>query len=137
MKKLIPALFCLIVSGQTASAQNWIWSEMIGERVTFTEKGLLTDNSNKIYHYGSMNVENPSGSFNYLADTTGSFLKAYSPNGDLLFTKRWMIPFYIHQMNYDGNNHFYFAASFYGSQVIDGIPIVSYGNGDALPEKWI
>jgi hypothetical protein len=92
----------------------------------------MTDNSGNVYSYGSGFVENPSGSFNFPADTVGSYLFAYSPSGNLIFSRHWTMPFYVHSMEFDGGTHFYFAGTFYGALVIDGIPIVSNGALDGV-----
>jgi hypothetical protein len=135
MKKNILYLILLFISVETSFSQNWIWSKTTTEPPNLTYHGLMTDNTGNVYSYGSLNMENPSGSFNFLTDTIGSYLFAYNPSGTLIFSKHWSMPFYIHFMQYDGSGHFYFAGSFYGSLVIDGVPIVSMGGLDGVTGK--
>jgi len=125
MKKYIFISVCLAIVLNVGFAQNILWSKKIKQPYRSASKDLLTDKNNIVYSYGS-------GSPSSLTDTTGSFLQGYSGNGNLLFSKRWRIPFAINKMVYDGDKNFYFTASFMGTQNIDGITIVSKGLIDAV-----
>jgi len=132
VKKSILIGYCFVIASQVTFAQNWQWSKKITQPAMSNNyginKGLLTDKNGIIYSYGS----NYNGS---VSDTIGSFLQSYSANGALLFSKQWKIPFHIRKMDYDGNNYFYFAGSFYGTQTINNITIISQGNDDGVIGK--
>ncbi len=128
MKKNIFAIFCLTVVSAFVFAQDIQWSKKIVQPNRSVNKALITDKNNVVYSYGSYS---PSS----LTDTSGSFLQSYTGSGALLLSKRWKIPFAINEMVYDGDQHFYFTASFLGTQVIDGITIASRGFTDAVAGK--
>ncbi|MES2398131.1 MAG: T9SS type A sorting domain-containing protein [Bacteroidota bacterium] len=126
MKKIILISFCLLFASYTASAQSWQWSKKINAPVSnyFTSgKGLSTDKNGNVFSYWSS------------IDTTGSYMQCHSSDGILIFSKHWQIPFHIQKMSYDGNNYFYFAGKFNGTQTIDNITIASQGNEDGVIGK--
>lgn len=114
-------------------SQNWIWTKKITSAqknfdVWGLNKNSLCDKNGIVYTYGR-------GSYEHINDTIGSYLQAFDPGGSPVFTKTWKFPFYLHKMEYDGNAYFYFAATFYGTQTIDGITIQSKGGSDAVLGK--
>ncbi|MDO9184958.1 MAG: T9SS type A sorting domain-containing protein [Bacteroidia bacterium] len=131
MKKIILISLCLLFALYTASAQSWQWSKKITQSEFNSHfgfsKGLETDKNGNIFSYGA--------NYSTSTDTIGSYLQCYSSNGVLLFSKQWEIPFHIQKMDYDGNDYFYFAGKFFGTQTIDGITIVSQGNEDGVIGK--
>lgn len=131
MKKIILISFWLLFASYTASAQSWQWSKKISQSEFYNHfgfsKGLETDKNGNIFSYGA--------NYSTSTDTLGSYLQCYSNNGVLLFSKQWEIPFHIQKMDYNGNDYFYFAGKFYGTQTIDGITIVSQGNEDGVIGK--
>ena len=136
MKKNVLTSLCLIIISHLSIAQNIVWSKKIYQTDVCVDKGLMTDKNAIVYSYGSRNLDNNQNpAIPPLTDTSGSFLQSYSTNGALLFSKRWAIPFYIQKMEYDGDQYFYFAATFLGVQVIDGITIISKGNMDGVTGK--
>ena len=136
MKSKILLSLCILTTVYLSSAQNLQWSKKITQPKICQSKGLLTDANGNVYSYGSLTLDpNQDGIPPDLTDTSGSFLQGYSSNGTILFSKRWAIPFFIEKMEYDGNQYFYFAATFVGTQIIDGITIVSQGNTDGITGK--
>ncbi len=136
MKKKLLVSLCLLAISNIVSSQNLLWSKKIEQSTVCVSKGLMTDKNGIVYSYGSRSLDNNQNPATPpLNDTSGSFLQSYSTNGALLFSKRWVIPFYIEKMEYDGNLNIYFSGTFIGTQIIDGITIVSEGNLDGVTGK--
>lgn len=129
MKNLILTIICCF-NLNISFSQNWQWSKKTSLPFNSWNQSnkLLTDKQGNIYSYGSSYNNSPT-------DTMGSYVQCYSPNGILMFLKRWKMPFHIQKMEYDGNNYFYFVARFYGAQVLDGISISSIGKSDGVVGK--
>ncbi|MCW3077711.1 MAG: hypothetical protein JWO32_2320 [Bacteroidetes bacterium] len=123
MKKillLISLLICLKVC-----SQQILWSK---PTVFNNSRGLVTDNTGNLYHYGSKLNSWYSNS----VDTAGSFIQKFSASGALLFSKRWPGSFWIKNIIYDGVQYFYFTGTFSGSYSVNGISISSKGNEDGM-----
>lgn len=131
MKNILLLSFFILAFSHIVFSQNLLWSKRTDQSQANT--GLVTDKNGMVYSYGLRN--NMTYTANTSPDTLGSFLESYSTNGTVIFTKKWAMPFYIQQMEYDGNQYFYFAARFSGTQTIDGITIVSQGNMDGVSGK--
>lgn len=132
MKKRILITFSLnLIVSQLTFGQNLLWSKKTDQ--SQASNGLVTDKNGIVYSYGLRN--NTTYATPASPDTLGSFLESYSTNGTVIFSKKWAMPFYIQQMEYDGNQYFYFSARFSGTQTIDGITIISQGNMDGVSGK--
>lgn len=94
-------------------------------------RGLITDASGNVYHFGSKIGSNYSNA----VDTTGSFIQKFSSNGSVLYSKKWAGTFWIKNLIYDGSQYFYFAGAFSGNHTINGITISSKGNEDGMVGK--
>lgn len=111
-----------------APGQQISWAK----NTAFTKtRGLIADALGSVYHFGSKTE----AYYSNVVDTTGSFLQKYSSNGSLLFSKKWPGTFWIKNLIYDGAQYFYFAGSFSGNHIINGITISSNGNEDGMIGK--
>jgi hypothetical protein len=125
MRGKIYYLVILLVVFNSAAAQEVSWVKKRSD--SGHSKGLLCDRLGNIYDYWSEGW--PSY---WQSGGGGSFLDKYSPEGQLIYSKRWNFPFYIQQMVYDGNAYFYFTGAFSGTSTIDGITISSRGGVDGV-----
>ncbi|MGZ3865852.1 MAG: T9SS type A sorting domain-containing protein [Bacteroidia bacterium] len=81
-------------------------------------KKLACDKDSNIYIYGQR--------------YTSSLLEKFSANGNMLLYKSWTDTFFVNKLLYDGNQSFYFAATFSGNVTVDGIPLSSKGGTDGV-----
>jgi hypothetical protein len=125
-KRILLFSFCFYAILLHAQHVEWVKRRKMPER-TFP-KQVITDKENNVYE-----LEISWGA-NFSAwvldrepeqqhDTVGTTLNKYSKEGNFIFSKNWKNAFYIQKLIYDGNDHFYFAGYFAGSQIIDGISI--------------
>jgi hypothetical protein len=131
MKKEILFSLIFLLNLHYSIAQSWEWSKKIPAEATDYHRGVFTDALGNIYCYGS-NVLKYSSDFDPGVDSVGSYLNCFDADGNLKWSKRWKIPFYIRHMETDGATSLFFAAYFYGTQTIDGITISSEGYSDGL-----
>jgi hypothetical protein len=69
------------------------------------------------------------------SDTAGTYLNVYSPTGNLLNSFHYPNAFWIEQMLFDGNQHFYFAGAFNSVHNFSAGAINSRGNADGMVGK--
>ena len=135
MKKTILSIIILIMIYNYSYSQNWQWSKKTSSLNPSKERGIITNPSGNVYIYGSGSFENHWFSTTIFTDTVGSYLNCFNSSGDLLFTKRWPVSFYITKMVCDQQNALYFSATFYGTHTINGITISSEGDSDGAVGK--
>ncbi|HET6243819.1 MAG: hypothetical protein H0V01_10935 [Bacteroidetes bacterium] len=134
MKRLY-LFFLMFLMQVNLYAQEIEWAKKIS--IPFwNPHGMLYDNSGNVYLYGSYyrnwNINDPGQVIN---DTVGSFIQKYSDEGELIFEKRWKLPFYIVKMIFDGDNAFYFTGCFAGSLNLNGVAFNSMGEYDGMVGK--
>ncbi|MCE3225514.1 MAG: hypothetical protein K0S32_65 [Bacteroidetes bacterium] len=125
----LPAIFIICTS---AFSQQINWAK--NTPLPANSKGLLTDNNNNIYNYGSsLNISY--GSMFFSLNGMGSFLNKYDANGNLQFSKTYTGQFDIQKIVYDNISSFYFTGVFAGTHSFNGVTITSKGNADAMIGK--
>ena len=131
MKRSLFLSFILALNA--AYAQNWQWARptrnFLPTNYSSDHPKLITAD-HKLYAYKARYPGSSPWNYDPAYDTNGTNLRAYSYQGHLLAEKQWKMPFHIHQLEYDGLGHFFFAASFYGTLVIDGHVLRSAGGFD-------
>ncbi len=137
MKTFYTSLLILIFSGNNF-AQNVMWvKKESGPSMT---KNMLCDLDSNLYIYGSNQLSGVDPAlpwFSYsLADTSGTYIEKFSPQGNLLLYKKWSNKtFFIQKIIYDGAQYFYFTGFFGGSFTVDGISLSSKGGADGMIGK--
>ena len=128
----ISSLLLLIInlSGQTV---NWAHNVNTKSKTT----GLVCDQAGNVYLYGCGVNTTWTGNLyqSYPIEENGSFIYKYSPSGELLMSRKFDVPFFIHKMIYDGISSFYFTGAFSGDLTFNGQSISSHGGFDGVIGK--
>jgi hypothetical protein len=69
------------------------------------------------------------------SQTDGSALSGFDSHGNQVLDKKWPQKFWIADLRYDGEEHFYACGTFSDEQFIDGIKLQSYGSTDCFVAK--
>lgn len=136
--KTIYIFILFILFSENNFAQNMLWVKK--ESSPVTPKNILCDATSNLYIYGSNHlygVDPALPGFSYaLADTSGTYLEKFSPQGNLLLYKKWgSKTFFIQKIIYDGSQYFYFCGFFGGSFSVDGFSLNSKGGADGMIGK--
>src|SRR5688572_13712364 len=136
MKLITLALSALSLSPLVAQKLNFARTVLVNGYFT----GLTHDRFGGSYLYNSAIAPIGFGNRVYdfqpnSSDTMGSSLWGYNVKGQLVLEKRWKQPFWISDLRYDGEDHFYATGTYSGKQLVEGHALRSYGKTDCFLAK--
>lgn len=135
MKKLLLPTILLLNINILLSQNSVEWVKEKPYHEYYQSHTWLTDKYGNIHEFGSRADKTYHVNFyGQSYDTLGSVKATYDTKGNLLNTKYWSKKFYIMDVDYDGNEIFYFCGFFIDQVVIDSFIINSgpYGDYDAM-----